>query len=54
MLPNNLITYIDVVSAGETVDVVAVAEINDLTEAEIQSLVLQTSGNGNTCTAKLK
>ncbi len=54
MLPNNLITYIDVVGAGDMVDVVAVAEINDMTEADIQSIVLQASANGNTCTAKLK
>lgn len=54
MLSNNLITYIDVVKAGETVDVVAVVEINDMTEADIQSMVLQASINGNTCTAKLK
>ncbi len=54
MLPNNIITYIDVVKAGETVDVVAVAEINDMTEADIQSMVLQASANGNNCIAKLK
>lgn len=54
MLPNNLTTYIDVVGAGETVDVVAVAEINDMTEMDIQSIVLQASANGNNCTAKLK
>lgn len=54
MLPNNLTTYIDVVGAGETVDVVAVAEINDMTEMDIQSIVLQASANGSSCTAKLK
>lgn len=54
MLPNNIITYIDVVGAGETVDVVAVAEINDMTDADIQSMVLHASANGNNCTAKLK
>lgn len=54
VLSNNLITYIDVVKAGETVDVVAVAEINDMAEADIQSMVLRASANGNNCTAKLK
>lgn len=54
MLPNNIINYNDTVKAGETVDVVAVAEINDMSEADIQSMVLQASANGSSCTAKLK
>lgn len=54
LLPNDLASYIDVVRAGEIVDVVAVAEIDDMTEEEIQTLILRASSNGQTCTVKLK
>ncbi|MDE5696636.1 MAG: hypothetical protein K2I96_04365 [Lachnospiraceae bacterium] len=54
MIPNDLASYMDVVHAGESVDVVAVAEIDDMTEEEIQSLTLRASSNGQTCTVKLK
>lgn len=54
LIPNYLMTYMDVVPAGEIIDVVAVAEINDMTEEEIESLVLQVSSNGHSCTARLK
>lgn len=54
MIPNDLASYMEVVHAGEIVDVVAVAEIDDMTEEEIQTLTLQASSDGQTCTAKLK
>lgn len=54
MIPNDLASYMDVVKAGEIVDVVAVAEIDDMTEEEIRTLTLQVSSNGQTCAAKLK
>lgn len=54
MIPNDLASYMDVVKAGEIVDVVAVAEIDDMTEEEIQTLTLQTASNGRTCTVMLK
>lgn len=54
MIPNDLASYMDVVHAGEIVDLVAVAEIDDMTEEEIQSLTLRASSNGQTCTVKLK
>lgn len=54
LIPNDLASYMDVVRAGEIVDVVAVAEIDDMTEEEIQTLILRASSNGQTCTVKLK
>ncbi|MDE7203440.1 MAG: hypothetical protein K2O91_16440 [Lachnospiraceae bacterium] len=54
MIPNDLASYMEVVHAGEIVDVVAVAEINDMTEEEIQTLTLRASAKGQTCTVKLK
>lgn len=54
MIPNDLTSYMEVVHAGEIVDVVAVAEISDMTEEEIQTLTLRASSNGQTCTVKLK
>lgn len=54
MLPNDLASYMDVVQAGEIVDVVAVMEIPDMTETEIQTLTLSASANGKSCTAQLK
>ena len=54
LIPNDLASYMEVVHAGEIVDVVAVAEIDDMTEADIQSLVLQASAGGQTCAARLK
>jgi len=54
MLPNDFASYMDTVHAGETVDVVAVAEIGDMEEAEIQTLMLQASAKGQVCTVKVK
>lgn len=54
MIPNDFASYMDVVKAGEMVDVVSVAEIDDMTEEEIQTLTLLASSNGRTCTVKLK
>ena len=54
MLPDELMTFMDVLPAGELVDVVAVAEVDNMTESEISSLILQVSSSGGNCTAKLK
>ena len=55
MIPNDLISFMDVVPAGETVDTVVVAEVEETTEQEIQTLTLQmVSSNGQNCTVKLK
>lgn len=54
MLPNDIASYMDVVQAGEIVDVVAVMEISDMTEEEIQTLTLSASADGKSCTAQLK
>ena len=55
MIPNDLMSYMDVVPAGETVDTVIVAEIGEMTEQEIHDLTLQISSeNGQSCTVKLK
>lgn len=54
MLPNELMSYIDTVPAAEMADVVAVAEINDLSETAIESLVLTISSNSSDCTIELK
>ena len=44
----------DTIPAGEMADVVAVAEINDLSETDIESLVLTISSNSSDCTIELK
>lgn len=55
LLGNDLATYIDTIPAGETVDVVAVAEVDDMTEEEVSALTLRISSNeGSSCTVKLK
>lgn len=54
MIPNDFASYMDVVKAGEMVDVVSVAEIDDMTEEEIQTLILLAASNGRACTVKLK
>ena len=55
MIPNDLMSYMDVVPAGETVDTVIVAEIGEMTEQEIHDLTLQISSEtGQSCTVKLK
>lgn len=54
MIPNDFASYMDVVKAGEMVDVVSVAEIDDMTEEEIQTLILLAATNGRACTVKLK
>lgn len=54
LIPNDLGTYMDIVPAGEIVDVVAVAEIDDMTAEEIQTLTLYAASNSQSCTVKLK
>lgn len=54
LIPNDLASYIEVVPAGERIDVVAVAQIDDMTEEEIQTLVLRASSKGQSCTVMLK
>lgn len=54
MLPNDLATYMDVVPAGERVDVVALAEVDDISEEEIQTLTLYASSIGQSCAVKIK
>ncbi len=54
MLPNDLASYMDVVHAGDIVDVVAVAQIDDMTEEEIQTLDLWASSDSQSCTVRLK
>lgn len=54
MLPNELMSYMDTIPSAEMADVVAVAEINDLSEADIESLVLTVSSNSGDCTIGLK
>lgn len=54
LIPNDLASYMDVVKAGEIVDVVAVAEIDDMTEQEIQTLVLRAASGAQTCAVQLK
>ncbi len=54
LLPNDLASYMDVVHAGDIVDVVAVAAIEDMTEEEIQTLTLWASSSAQTCTVRLK
>lgn len=54
MLPNELMSYMDTVPPAEMADVVAVAEINDLSETDIESLVLTISSNSGDCTIELK
>ncbi len=54
MLPNDLASYMDIVKAGDRVDVVAVAEIDDMTQEQIQTLTLRVASNGQTCNVKLK
>ena len=54
LIPNDLGTYMDIVPAGEIVDVVAVAEIDDMTAEEIQTLTLHAASNSQSCTIKLK
>lgn len=54
LVPNDLASYMDVVHAGDRVDVVAVAEIDDMTEEAIETLTLRASSKGQTCTVRLK
>lgn len=54
IIPNYLLSFMDNVPAGEIVDTVAIAEIDDITEQEIQSLTLRMSSNGRNCTVNLK
>ncbi len=54
MILNDITSYVDVVHAGDIVDVVAVAEIDDMAEENIQTLTLWASANGQSCTVKLK
>lgn len=54
LIPNDLASYMDVVHAGDRVDVVAVAEIADMSEEQIQTLTLRASSKGQTCTVRLK
>lgn len=54
MLTNELATYIDTIPAGEIVDVVAVAEVADMTEDDVTDLTLRISSNEGNCIVKLK
>ena len=54
MLPNELMSYMDTIPSDETVDVVAVAELNDLSENDIESFVLDLSSNSGSCTIELQ
>ena len=54
MLPNELIFYMDTIHAGDIVDVVIVAEINEITQEDITSLTINLSSNNGSCVAKLK
>lgn len=54
MLPNDLATYMDTIPAGESADVVAVAEISDISDADISSLTIQMTTDSGSYAAKLK
>lgn len=54
MLPNELIFYMDTIAAGDIVDVVIVAEVEGITQADIETLTMQLSSNTGKCIAKLK
>lgn len=54
IISNDMPSFMGVIPAGEIVDTVAVAEVNEITEQEIQSLTLRMSSNGQSCTVKLK
>lgn len=54
LIPNDVVSFTDVVPAGEIVEAVAVAEVGEITEQEIYELTLQMTSNGQSCTIKLK
>ena len=54
LIPNDLASYEDIIPAGEIVDAVVVAEVEEITEQDIFALTLQMSSNGQNCAVKLK
>jgi len=54
LLPNDLSTYMDTIPAGTSADVVAVAEISDISEEDINALTIEMTTNGGSYAAKLK
>lgn len=54
MLPDALTAYTDVIPVGETVDVVAIAEVDEDVAQTIGTLVVRMSSAGGSCTARLE
>ena len=54
LLPNDIASYMETISAGELKDVVAVAEIDDITDEEIESLSLSISSASGSFNVQLR
>ncbi len=54
MLPNDIGSYMETLPAGETREIVAVAEIDDISEAEIETLEMHISDGIGSCTLRLR
>lgn len=54
MLPNEFMSYMDIIPAAEMADVVAVIELDDLSEDEIESFVLDVSSDSGSCSIELQ
>lgn len=54
MLPDDMISYGGTLEAGEIVDVTAVAQIEELSDSDITSLMLQISSSSGSCSVKIR
>ena len=54
MLLDDMTSFIGSIEAGKKTDVVAVAEIEDLTDADIESLTIQISSTNGNCNVKVR
>lgn len=54
LLPNEIGSYMETIPAGETREIVAVAEISDISDEEIETLTMQISDSFGSCNLQMK
>lgn len=54
LLPDDMISFVGTLEAGEKTDVVAVAQIEELSDSDITSLMLQLSSSDGSCSIKIR
>ena len=54
LLPDDMLSYSGTLEAGEKTDVIAIAQIEEMSDSDIASLMLQISSSDNSCSIKIR